>query len=57
MRTYVAGTVFAVLLGLAGLAQGGAAPQPGLPTGLGKLNVETVGACSCPEHRDHADHV
>ena len=45
MRVYVAGTVFAVLLGLGGLAQAGQLLSPPLPTHVRETNVTTYGVC------------
>ena len=45
MRTYVAGTVFAVLLGFGGLAQAGQLLSPPLPTHVRETNVTTYGVC------------
>ncbi len=45
MRTYVAGTVCAVLVGLASLAQAAQLLSPGLPIRVRETNVDTVGAC------------
>ena len=45
MKTYAAGTVFAILLGLANLAHAGQLLSPPLTTHVRATNVTTVGAC------------
>src|SRR5262245_50519836 len=45
MKTHVAGTAFAVLVGLASLAQAGQLLSPPLPTPTRETNVTTYGAC------------
>jgi len=45
MKQYVAGAIFAVSLGLAGLAQAAQLVSPGLPVRVRETNVDTLGAC------------
>jgi len=45
MKRYIAGTVFAVVLGLGGLAQAGQLVSPALPTRHRATNVGQVGHC------------
>ena len=45
MKRYVAGTMFAVVLGIASLAQAGQLVSPPLPTHVRATNVTTYGAC------------
>jgi hypothetical protein len=45
MKTYVAGTVFALFLGVAGLAQAGQLVSPSLPTRHRATNIGQIGHC------------
>jgi hypothetical protein len=45
MKTYVAGTVFALFLGVTGLAQAGQLVSPSLPTRHRAVNIGQIGHC------------